>query len=94
MSDVAMVVEAYLEQTGLTLRGMANALTESVKIDVSHESVHGWRRGSSEPRTDFLLQVLIAYSDWRQDFALACLQAKLPEVFIDHRDVLIRSLEG
>lgn len=92
--NVAVVVEQALDREGLTLRGMAEKLTESVKVEISHESVHGWRRGSSEPRTDFLLQVLIAYSDWRRDFALACLEAKLPEVFIDHRDVLKRILEG
>ena len=78
---VIEVMQKYLQ--GRTLRGFAGALTESVKVDLSHAAVQYWAAGKREPNTDFCLQCLIAYSDWRQDWALEMLQAKLPEVFDD-----------
>jgi len=78
---VTEVMEKFLE--GQTLRSFAEALTQSVRSNLTHASIHNWRRGKQEPETDFLLQCLIAYSDWRQDWALEMLQAKLPEVFDD-----------
>ena len=80
-----------LEQR-MSMREFAEALTECVKVPVSHASVNEWEKGRYEPATDFLLQVLVAYSDWRREFARGALVAKLPEVFIDQMDELEQAL--
>ena len=81
----AQIVRNYLEATGLTLRGFAEALTEKLMGDddttLSHQSVMNWRDGKMEPSTDFLTLILLSYRDWRFDFALSCLGVKRPEVW-------------
>ena len=82
MEKVQDVVQRYLENAGVSLRKFAEALTESVRFDgLSHNAVMLWRDGISEPDTDFLCLMLLAYKDWRFDFALECLAAKRPEIW-------------
>jgi len=81
----AHVTQKYLEETGLALRGFADALMEKLIGDddmtLSHQSVMNWRDGKMEPSTDLLTLILLSYCDWRFDFALACLGVKRPEVW-------------
>lgn len=86
------VVSEYLKSTGLTVRAFSDVLTESLN-GITHSTIVNWKKGVSEPNTDFLLACYTAYSDWRRDFALDCLRAKLPEVFIDNVE-LIKQIGG
>lgn len=82
---VREVVEYYLQQTGLTLKGFGQALSECIIPDggiaLSHVTILNWRDGNTEPTIDMLTLILIRYRDWRFDFAAACLAAKRPEVW-------------
>lgn len=80
------IVQNYLNETRLTLRGFAEALMEKIVSDeeiitLSHAAVSAWAQGQSEPKTDLLTLILMRYKDWRFDFALACLAAKRPDVW-------------
>ena len=81
--QVKDVVQEYQTVHGLTLRGFATVLTESVKVELTHVAIALWKSGKTEPGTDMLLVCLIAYEDWRRQFAWDMLRAKLPEVFGD-----------
>ena len=79
---VQAVVRQYLEASGATQGKFAEALNESLlNTNVSRVSVSYWLNGKYEPETDLLLILLVVYSDWRKNFAIDCLMAKLPEVF-------------
>jgi len=76
------VMEAFKKSYGLTHQQIADELTSSLtNIDISRVSVTNWFNGKSSPDTDFLLVCAVAYEDWRRSWAMACLKAKLPEVF-------------
>ena len=82
MAKISEIVEMYQNKTGLTLRGFAEALNEKlVNTSVTYSSVGYWKSGNVEPATDLLTLCVMRYRDWRFDFALACLAAKLPEVW-------------
>lgn len=79
---VKKVMETYMESYSLTQQGFADGLTASlIKTNISRVSVTNWCNGKSSPSTDFLLICAVAYEDWRRSWAMACLKAKLPEVF-------------
>jgi hypothetical protein len=83
----ADIVFTYLIKTELSERAFAEALTEKLaNVRISNTSVNNWRRGKTEPETDFLLTCLVSYQDWRRDFAEACLIVKLPHVFLKDAD--------
>lgn len=92
---VATIVRAYRENQGLTLRDFAVALTEQLlNTEISHPSVSNWERGSNIPETDFLLICAVVYQDWRMQFAIDVLCAKLPEVFARDERGRIRILNA
>ena len=79
---VAKITREYRADLQLTYRRFAEKLNESlVNTRVSHQSVSNWEKGKNEPETDFLLLCVNVYADWRQRWAIAVLQAKLPGVF-------------
>ena len=80
---ISDVVEAYLNSGGgMTHQQFADALTQSlVNTGISRVSVTNWANGKSEPSTDFLLSCVVAYTDWRRQFANDCLKIKSPEAF-------------
>lgn len=79
---VAVVVNKFRTDQKLSLRGFAEALTNGLRnTRVSYSAVSRWEQGEDEPNTDFLLMCMIVYSDWRMEFAINALCAKLPEVF-------------
>lgn len=88
--NVQEITQKYIDQTDLTQEKFADALNFSLRnTGVSRVSVSNWLNGKHEPETDFLLIVMMVYSDWRMDWAMRCLCAKLPEVFaLDERGTL------
>lgn len=79
---VQEITQKYIEQAGLTQEKFADALNASLRnTGVSRVSVSNWLNGKYEPETDFLLLVMMVYNDWRMEWAIRCLCAKLPEVF-------------
>jgi hypothetical protein len=80
---VALVTEEYRKREGLTYRAFADAITEHmVNVSISHPTIINWEKGCTEPPTDFLLLCLVIHQDWRRQFAIDALAAKLPEVFM------------
>ena len=76
------ITQKYIEQAHLTQEKFADAMNASLRnTNVSRVSVSNWLNGRYEPETDFLLVVMMVYSDWRMEWAIQCLCAKLPEVF-------------
>lgn len=76
------VMKAYLKSHGLTQQEFADEITASlVNTGISRVSVTNWCNAKSYPATDFLLLCAVVYDDWRRSWAMACLKAKLPEVF-------------
>lgn len=93
INRVALVTGEFRRREGLSYRGFAEALGEHlVNTGISHQSAMNWEKGTTEPSTDFLLICLVVHEDWRVDWAIECLCAKLPEVFdryIDGRLVVL-----
>jgi len=87
---ISEVVKKYMTENNLTQEAFVGKLNQSlVNTNVSRASVSHWLNNKYEPETDFLLLVMMVYSDWRMDFAIDCLCAKLPEVFVrDERGAL------
>lgn len=78
----AIVTGKYRKRLGMTYRSFADALNEHlINTGISHTSVANWEKGITDPSTDFLLVCMVAHSDWRRQFAIDCLCAKLPEVY-------------
>jgi len=92
-NPVAIVTAKIRKEHGLTYRAFADDLNEHlVNTSVTHATVQNWEKGMTEPCTDFLLICLVVHSDWRADWAIECLCAKLPEVFdraIDGRMIVL-----
>jgi transcriptional regulator with XRE-family HTH domain len=90
------VTSEYRKRFELTYRAFAEALNEHlVNTGISHQSVMNWEKGITDPGTDFLLNCLVVYpmNDWRTQWAIDCLCAKLPVVFDrdEERKLLILS---
>jgi transcriptional regulator with XRE-family HTH domain len=90
---VALVTAKYRNNQRLTYRAFADALNEHlVNTSITHASILNWEKGAREPGTDFLLICLVLHDDWRAEWALETLCAKLPEVFdrsIDGRLIML-----
>jgi transcriptional regulator with XRE-family HTH domain len=81
-NPTSLIAREYRKRMELTYRSFAEALTEHlVNTGISHTSIANWEKGINDPSTDFLLTCLVVHQDWRRQFAIDCLQAKLPEVF-------------
>jgi len=79
---VAEITKQALDMTGLTQDKFAEKLTQSlVNTGINRVSVSYWLNNKYSPETDTLLVIYGAYTDWRREWAAACLAAKLPEVF-------------
>lgn len=82
--NTSEIVSRAIEEQRLSLRPFAEKLIESLpSVGLTHVTIINWRKGKTEPETDFLEAMLAAYgpNDWRHDFALACLAAKSPLVW-------------
>jgi transcriptional regulator with XRE-family HTH domain len=83
-NPTAIVTGEYRKRLGMTYRAFSEALNEHlVNTSITHASVMNWEKGMTDPATDFLLSCLVVYDlgDWRTQFAIDALVAKLPAVF-------------
>ena len=81
-NPTSIVTAAYRKRLDLTYRAFADAMNAHlVNTSVTHASVINWEKGMTDPNTDFLLTCLVVHQDWRRQWAMDCLCAKLPEVF-------------
>ena len=81
-NPTSKITGEYRKKLALTYRAFANALNEYlVNISISHVAIMNWEKNITDPNTDFLLICLVVYDDWRAEWAVKCLCAKLPEVF-------------
>jgi len=91
---LAQITNTYRRAVDQTYRGFAELLNEHlVNTNITYASVMNWERGMTVPNTDLLLVLLMVHGDWRRQFAIDCLCAKLPEVF-ERADGGIRILAG
>jgi len=78
----AIVTAGYRENLGFTYRAFAEALNESlVNTSTTYGSIMNWEKGITDPSLNFLLTCLVAYQDWRRQWAIDVLCKTLPEVF-------------
>jgi len=81
-NPISNVITAYRQSKEMTYRSFADALNEHlVNTSVTFMSISNWEKGMTDPNTDFLLTCLVVHQDWRRQWAIDCLCAKLPEVF-------------
>lgn len=81
-NPISLLTIKYRKNVEESYRGFAESLTEHlVNTGISHVSVQNWEKGMTDPNTDFLLICLVVHQDWRRQWAIDCLCAKLPEVF-------------
>jgi transcriptional regulator with XRE-family HTH domain len=95
-NPTSLVTKEYRKRMGLTYRAFADALNEHlVNTTITHASVQNWEKGMTDPNTDLLLNCLVVYpsKDWRAQFAIDALVAKLPAIFDrdEERKLLILS---
>lgn len=95
MTDtVGKVTKKYRATQELTQYEFIAALNESlVNTSVTRQSVSNWEADKNAPDTDFLWMCIIIYSNWRMDWAMDCLCAKLPEVFERDENGTLRTLK-
>lgn len=78
----AVVTAEYRQKLNLTYRAFADALNQSLRnTSTTHASVMNWEKGITDPDTTFVLACLVAYADWRRQWAIDVLCRALPEVF-------------
>lgn len=79
---IAEITKMAMDTTGLTQDKFADALNQSlVNTGVKRVTVSNWLNNKYGPETDTLLVIHGAYTDWRREWAAACLCSKLPECF-------------
>ena len=66
------IVNKYLQSTGLSMRKFGK------QLGISHAAVSNWAAGKSEPDVSTLLNLRVAYCDWRLTFATEILNAMIP----------------
>jgi len=79
----ADVVKEYRRQSGLSVRGFAETLTEKfVNITLSGNTISQWEKNPNRaPDLYFFFDCLTTYTDWRTHFAADSLKALMPHVF-------------
>ncbi len=76
------VVKKYRNYTNLTQEDFAESLCVKLPgVSLTKQAISNWERGAQTPDYMFLIAVLMAYNDWRYDFALDCLQVLRPSVW-------------
>jgi len=82
INPTAIVTSEYRERLDLTYRAFAEALNEHlVNMSISHVTIMNWEKGITDPNERFVLTCLVAYRDWRRQWAIDVLCGTLPEVF-------------
>lgn len=75
-------VKTFRKQRELTQAAFAQALCERLPgVDLTKQAISNWERGAQTPNYLFLTALVMAYGDWRHEFALACLEVLRPAVW-------------
>lgn len=85
LKSFAAVATFHRKAQKLTQEGMAQALSEKVRSNTlaqTRQAVSLWEQGKTEPLLEDLFWVLLIYSDWRMEFAIDAICAKMPELFV------------
>lgn len=69
--EVSDVIKRWMERQDLPVRDFAQ------QLGVSHPTVLNWQAGKGQPSIDFLVHLAQGSGDWRHEFALDCLDARL-----------------
>lgn len=77
------IVKEYRNQSGLSVRKFAEALTEKlVNTSVSGNTINQWENDPNRmPDLYFFFNCYTTYTDWRMYFAVDALKALMPHVF-------------
>lgn len=80
----AAVTRAYRETQNLTQDDFARALSEKIRsttLPQTRQGISLWEQGKTEPTLEDLFWMLMIYGDWRMEYAIDGICAKMPEVF-------------
>lgn len=80
----AAVTKAHREAQGLTQEKFAEALLQNCRsqtLPQTRQGVSLWEQGKTEPMLEDLFWIMLIYSDWRMQWAIDAICAKMPEVF-------------
>lgn len=79
---ISQVTKLTRRDLGLSQRKFSEAISEKLPgTEISENLVNHWESGRQTPAYLLLVGMTLAYSDWRYDWALACLQAIKPELW-------------
>ena len=79
---IDQIIKKYRKETSLTQDAFAESLCVKLPgVSLTKQAISNWERGAQTPDYMFLIAVLMAYNDWRYDFALDCLQVLRPSVW-------------
>lgn len=93
--NTADVTKYYRAQQNISLAKFSDALNEKlIHTSVTRAAVSSWENEVYGPRAEFLLIVMMVYSDWRMEWAIDCLCAALPEVFERDEHGALRTLKS
>jgi transcriptional regulator with XRE-family HTH domain len=82
MIMINKIVTKYRKEIDLTQEDFAESLCVKLPgVSLTKQAISNWERGAQTPDYMFLIAVLMAYNDWRYDFALECLAALRPSVW-------------
>ena len=77
---ISKIVKKYRKESNLTQSEFGEKLCVKLRgVSLSKQAISNWERGAQTPDYMFMIAVLMAYGDWRHDFALECLQSLRPQ---------------
>ncbi len=81
--NFASVPKKYRKIQNLSQENFGNVLCEEMAdVSLTGQAISLWEREKEEPRLKFLFRVFRLYDDWRRDFAIDAIIAKMPDVFV------------
>ena len=79
--NFASVTKQYRKEQSLSQEKFGEALSVEIeKWDLTSQAISLWENGSSPSFYDLFL-VWMTYSDWRKEWAIDCIVAKMPKAF-------------
>lgn len=85
MAEIYEVTKTYRKGKKLTLRQFADEINEKlVNTSVTYATVNRWEMDDHyyEPDMRLLFECLATYADWRRAWAVDCLKAMFPDLFL------------
>lgn len=85
MAEIFEVTKNYRTQKRMSLREFADQINKQlVNTNVTYATVNRWEReiGYYEPDLRLLFEVIATYRDWRAEWAIDCMKAMFPDLFM------------